>query len=163
MPPASAKAIASLICLRSKYLSRIGTDRTVGAKLARPLRMLRPQREVAGADAPSRVAHVLLDRGVVGRDVVQHPTAHVGEDQPRIAAAGQQAASRGNAVDAQLQRVRLDECGVESRVGLEIDQRRTAVDFADAVDEPAHPRRADATVADSGCARAQLRISAKWS
>src|SRR5438094_7462514 len=137
MPPSSANAIASLICLRSKYLSRIGTDRTVGAKLTWPLGMLPPQREVAGTDALGRIAHALLDRGVVGRDVVQHPTAHVEEDQPRIAAAGKQAASRGNAVDTQLQRVRLDERGVESRVGLEVDQRHTAVDFAGAVDEPA--------------------------
>src|SRR5947209_16520473 len=70
IPPSSAKAIASLIWRRSKYFSRIATDRTISAELARPLRVLRPQAKVLLADPRRGGEHVGFDGGVVGGDLM---------------------------------------------------------------------------------------------
>src|SRR5690349_24298269 len=85
-PPASANAIASFICRRSKYFSRIdriGADGTVRAQRARPLRVLRPEVEVARGDFRGGVGDPACHQRVVGRDLVHLPPPHVEQQQPR--------------------------------------------------------------------------------
>src|SRR5262249_52877150 len=143
MPPASAKAIASLICLRSKYFSRTRTNGTVGAKPARPLVVLGAKREVAGTDALRRSPDVLFDRRVVRSDLAHLAAPQVIEHKTRFAPTRQQATARGHAVDPQLQRVGLDERRIERRVGLEVDQHRPAIDLTYSIDHPAYARAAE--------------------
>src|SRR5439155_4003434 len=143
IPPSSAKAIASLIWRRSKYFSRIATDRTISAELARPLRVLRPQAKVLLADPRRGGEHVGFDGGVVGGDLMLLPAPHVEQDQPWITASGQQATARRQTIDPQLQRVGRQQRGVERGVGFEVDQGHPAIDLADAVDDSAHTRAAD--------------------
>src|SRR6202158_3530410 len=188
MPPASAKAIASLIARRSKYFSRrgslnrpelalgptcghpprpqgrlvasfgpkwasgrssgegVGADRAEGAEVARALRVLRAQAEVAGADAGGRGADLGLDAGVVGRHFACFAAAHLEQDQARLGGARQQAAMRGEPVQAKLDRVIGDLLRVERGIGLVVDEDRLAVELADPVDQAFYPRRADAHV-----------------
>src|SRR5438128_4351553 len=134
MPPASAKAIASLIWRRSKYLSRIGADGTVRAELARALLVLRSQAEITGGDARGCLAHAVYHQRVIWFDAVLLAAAQIEQDQLGFATAGQQAAVRGQAVDPQLERVRRHQRRVERGIRLEVDQRDIAVDLADPVD-----------------------------
>src|SRR5579872_5221625 len=81
MPPDSANAIASFIARRSKYFSRIRTDRTVRAHLARPLRVLRSELEAAGRDLLGRRDNAPFDEPVVWKHIVHLSTTQVEEDQ----------------------------------------------------------------------------------
>src|SRR5437588_7843745 len=143
MPPASAKAIASLIWRRSKYFSRIGADGTVSAQGARSLGVFRPEMKVTRGDPGRRVQHTTLDRHVVRHDVDRLAPPQVEQDQPWIAASRQQTASRSQPVAPQLERVRLEERVVEAGVGREIDQGYFALHLADPVDHSLHSRAAD--------------------
>src|SRR5437879_4157825 len=140
MPPASAYAIASLIWRRSKYFSGIAADGTVRAQRARSLSVFRSEMKVAAGDAGRCVAHMLFDHEVVRRDVVHFAAPHVEQDQPWVVTSGHETTPRCQTVDPQLQRVSLHQHGVEAAVGLEVDQRGPAVEFADAIHEPAHTR-----------------------
>src|SRR6266540_6308318 len=146
MPPDSANAIASLIWRRSKYFSRVTTDRTVSAQGAGPLGVLRPEAKVVGGDAARRLDDPALDQLVIGLDGVLLAAAHVEQDQLWISAPGQHSTPCREAVDPQLQRIRLHQRGVQRGVGLEVDQGDVAVDLADAVDEATHARVADRDV-----------------
>src|SRR5215472_12497557 len=122
MPPASAKAIASLICRRSKYFSRIRTHGTIGAQLARPVVVLGAESKILSADSRDGGQDALLGQRVVGGDVVQLSPPQVIEDQPGLSSTRQQSPAGGQAVDAELKRVRRKQLRIERRVGLEIDQ-----------------------------------------
>src|SRR5439155_26284558 len=145
-PPASANAIASLISRRSKYFSRIGTDRSIGAQLARRLRVLGSEGEVACGDPARRVQYPPLDERVVGLDVELPPAAHVEQDQAHIASAGEQAAMGGQGIDPKLQRIGREELVIERGIGFEVDQRDPAFKLADPVDQAADPRPANVHV-----------------
>src|SRR5579864_2829177 len=138
MPPDSAKAIASLICRRSKYFSRIGADGTVRAKPAGSIGVLRSELEVPGGDASRRRLDAFFHLSVIGGHVVSGTPPEIEQDEARIATSGQQASPRGQAVDAQLKGISGKQDRVQGRVGLEVDQRRLAVDLADPVDHAAH-------------------------
>src|SRR5215469_10966655 len=120
IPPASAKAIASLICRRSKYFSCTGirADRTIGAQLARPVVVLQAEPKVAGGDVGDRGQDSLLGEPPIRSHVVLLAATQVVEDQPRFPATRQQPSLRGEAVDAELEPVSIEETGIERRVGL---------------------------------------------
>src|SRR5712671_5151576 len=125
MPPASAKAIASLICRRSKYRSsggwstclRLGScvraDRAVRAELARSVRMLWAEAEVARCDAGGRGPDSRFDSRVIRRHIAHLAAADVEQHETRLWAAGHQASPSSKPVQPQLHRVGLDQCGVQ--------------------------------------------------
>src|SRR5437016_6324575 len=121
----------------------VRTDRTERAKGARPVGVLRAETEIIGHDARGRRFHATHYLVVVGGDVAQLAAAHVKQDQAWVATSGKQTPSRGEAVDAHLQRVRLDQRGVEGRIRLEIDQGDSPVDLANAVDHSPYSCAAD--------------------
>src|SRR5438105_11768357 len=84
MPPASAKAIASLIWRRSKYFSRIAADGTVRAQVARPLGVLRPKVKVPCGDAGRRLEHAVLDESVVRRYFVHLASPQIEQHEPGV-------------------------------------------------------------------------------
>src|SRR6185437_14656715 len=119
------------------------TDGPVRAQRARALLVLRAKVEVAGEDALGRAPDPADHELVVGRDVPQLAAAHVEQDEARIATAWKEAPASRQAVDPQLQRVGLDQGGVERRVRLEVDEGDLPIDLAHAVDDPADTRAAD--------------------
>src|SRR5438105_6985410 len=123
--------------------SSIRADRSKGAQLARPVRVLWPKVEIVRCDPRRRKLDAADDKVVVGRNFAQLAAAHVEQDEPWIPAAWKESPASGEAVDAQLQRVGLAQRGVERGVRLEIDQRYLPVHLADAVDHSAYPRAAE--------------------
>src|SRR6476661_3403924 len=108
--------------------------------------MLGTQGEVPGENARRGGCNPRLDSAFVGRDLYQLPPANVEKNQAWVGATWQQASPRGQAVEPQLHRVRLDQSVVESCVGLVVDKRRPAFDLAHAIDKAAHPRLAEPQV-----------------
>src|SRR5260370_29233849 len=132
--------MSSFTSRRSKYFSRIGADGTVGAQGAGSLRVLGPEVEVARGDPGRSGDNPTLDERIVRCDLDRLAPPHVEQDEPRIAAAWEQAAPRGHSIDPELEGVRLEQRWIKTRVGLESDERHPPVDLADAVDQPPHAR-----------------------
>ena len=142
MPPASAKAIASLISRRAKYRSvrrrspagwltpglhaRVGTDRSVGAQLAWPRGMLGAEREVTGGD-PREAAADLRPRPPSRRAPPRWTSQRRRSNSTaRARAPWQQPALRRKPVEPELRRVGLEQRRVEAGVGLVVDERPCA-------------------------------------
>ena len=93
--------------------------------------------EIVGGDPGRRLCDATHDGVVVWPHVEELAPPHVKQDEPWLATPWQQTASRRDAVDPQLQRVRLDERRVKGGVRLEVDQRYLSVDLTHAVDDTA--------------------------